>query len=39
MWPLLDTDSFEQCCKRAFLATNKALHDEEAVSNMCNVRQ
>jgi hypothetical protein len=32
MWPLLDKDDFEQCCRRAFLETNKALHDEEAVS-------
>jgi serine/threonine protein phosphatase PrpC len=35
LWPLLDKDSFEQCCRRAFLSTNKALHDEEAVSK-CN---
>jgi hypothetical protein len=31
LWPLLSKEEYEQCCKRAFVDTNKALREEEAV--------
>ena len=31
-WPLLNTNEFEQCCRRAFNGTNKMSHEENEVS-------
>lgn len=30
-WPLLPVEEYEQCCRKAFLETNRALHDEKTV--------
>ncbi|OEU22466.1 protein serine/threonine phosphatase 2C, partial [Fragilariopsis cylindrus CCMP1102] len=32
-WPLLNTNEFEQCCRRAFNGTNKMSHEENEVDD------
>lgn len=30
-WPLLEKDALEECCRKAFLETNQAMHSEKSV--------
>ena len=32
LWPLSNVQEFEACCRKAFIETNQAMHDEKFVS-------
>ncbi len=33
IWPMLDVEQYEDSCRKAFIATNKMMHDEKTVSD------